>query len=174
MPTVTTAVRNGMGGNMAVRRYVLQELNGFTTGIGRVGADLRGCEETELCIRASQRWPDGIHLYEPRAMICHRVEPARANWSYFVRRCYGEGRSKACVTSSVGMRDALSSERWYCSRVLPKGVLAAATRAIRHGDAAALGQAAAILIGLGAAVVGYLWPAQVMGRRPAQRVGVPA
>jgi GT2 family glycosyltransferase len=157
MPEVATAVRNNMGGNMAVRRDVLEALGGFTTGIGRVGADLRGCEETELCIRASQRWPDGLHIYEPQAVIYHRVEPERARWRYLVRRCYGEGRSKARVTGSVGMRDALATERRYVSRVLLAGVLRALAHAAK-GDVAALGQAAAIVAGLSAAVAGYVSP----------------
>jgi len=167
MPEVTTAVRNTMGGNMAVRREVLEALGGFTTGIGRVGADLRGCEETELCIRASQRWPGGLHIYEPAAVIYHRVEPERARWQYLVRRCYGEGRSKARVTVSVGMRDALATERRYVSHVLPGGVLRALAHAVR-GDVAALGRAAAIVAGVSAAVAGYVSPGLSRFRRRGQ------
>jgi GT2 family glycosyltransferase len=156
MPQTTTRVRNTMGGNMAVRREVFDGVGGFRSGLGRVGAAFGGCEETELCIRASQRWPDGIHLYEPRAVIHHRVPDARATWRYFVRRCFGEGRSKAGVSGWVGFRDGLSVERSYASRTLPRGFGLALASAVRHRDVAVAGQAAAIIVGLSAAVAGYL------------------
>ena len=55
----------------------------------------------ELSIRASQRWPDRRHLYAPGAVVDHRVPLARTSWSYFVRRCYSEGLSKARVSALV-------------------------------------------------------------------------
>ena len=50
-PVTATEVRNPIGANMSVRRSVLERLGGFRVGIGREGAGVAGCEETELCIR---------------------------------------------------------------------------------------------------------------------------
>ena len=53
---------------------------GSRSHIGRSSAGKRplGCEETEFCIRVSQLWPGGKFVFDPRAVIRHRVPPARA------------------------------------------------------------------------------------------------
>ena len=72
-----------------------------------------GCEETEFCIRASKKHPNGVFLYDDRAAVSHRVPAARQSFSYFRTRCYSEGLSKAQVTRLVGVGAGLSSERTY-------------------------------------------------------------
>ena len=78
---------------------------------------LLGCEETEFCIRLTQRRPGSVMLFEPRARIGHRVPAPRMRFGYFRSRCYAEGLSKALVTSSVGAGDGLSSERAHAFKV---------------------------------------------------------
>ena len=75
-----------------------------------------GCEETEFCIRVSQHRPDWTFVFEPRAVIWHRVPAARERLDYFRSRCFAEGLSKAAVTRSVGIADGLSAERRYTAR----------------------------------------------------------
>ncbi len=82
-----------------------------------------GCEETEFCIRLTQRMPGAVLLFEPSAGIGHRVPAARETFRYFRARCYAEGLSKALVTRSVGSGDGLASERSYAFRTLPLGAL---------------------------------------------------
>ncbi|HEX5504506.1 MAG TPA: glycosyltransferase family 2 protein, partial [Thermomicrobiales bacterium] len=96
LPGRATPVRNLIGANMSFRREVFAA-GGFRDGIGRVAARPLGCEETELCIRARQRWPGRVLLYQPAARVAHRVPPSRATWRYFRARCYAEGQSKALV-----------------------------------------------------------------------------
>src|SRR6266568_2143656 len=60
-----------------------------------------GVEETELCIRAAQHWPDKAFLCDPYARIHHRIPPHRASWRYFRVRCYAEGLSKAMMCRYV-------------------------------------------------------------------------
>src|SRR5881628_2113045 len=99
-----------IGANMSARRELFSLVGGFRDGIGRLGRLPRGCEETELCIRARQRLPHAQFIYEPRARVTHAVPPSRATWSYFRSRCFAEGLSKARVSSSTGRRDALAAE----------------------------------------------------------------
>jgi len=155
MPTSPAPVRNLLGGNASFRREVFGIVGGFRSGIGR-SASRRplGCEDTELCIRLRQRRPGSVLLVDNRAVIWHKVPPARSRFSYFLSRCYAEGLSKAMVTRSVGMRDALSTERSYSARTLPAGVVHGIAAAVR-GDPAGLGRSAAIVAGLGAAGAGY-------------------
>src|SRR5579864_6684723 len=65
------AVRNLLGANMSFRRDLLQSLGGFRNGIGRTQTRPLGCEETDLCIRAQQRWPNGRFVYTPVARVRH-------------------------------------------------------------------------------------------------------
>jgi hypothetical protein len=140
---------------MAFRRHVLEQMGGFQSRIGRVGSYPAGCEETELCIRIKQRLPRSVILYEPAARVAQWVPAERASWSYFLRRCYAEGRSKALVSQMVGAQAALASERTYTQRTLPRGVSRGLELALRRRPAGAA-RAAAIATGLLATAAGYL------------------
>ncbi|MFC7385346.1 glycosyltransferase family 2 protein [Sphaerisporangium rhizosphaerae] len=158
LPAERKPIRNVMGGNAAFIREVVGEVGGFHSGIGRSvqGRKSRplGCEETEFCIRLSQRRPGSIMMFEPRAVIGHRVPASRATFRYFRSRCYAEGLSKALVSQSVGAGDGLSSERAHAVKTLPHGVLRGVADALR-GDPAGLARAGAIVAGLAWTTWGY-------------------
>ena len=88
-------------------------------------------------------------------MIWHLVPPDRSRLSYFHRRCYAEGLSKALVTASVGARDGLSAERRYTTRTLPLGA-ARGLRDFLRGDVSGLTRAGAITTGVSSTVAGYV------------------
>jgi glucosyl-dolichyl phosphate glucuronosyltransferase len=155
MPTHAGPIRNLIGANMSFRREVFETIGGFRNGMGRLGARPLGCEETEFCIRARQRWPQKTLLYEPQARVRHRVPARRARWAYFCARCYAEGLSKALVAEFVGAKDGLASERLYTLRVLPRGVVRGLADAIT-GDLGGLGRAGAIVAGLSITTAGYV------------------
>ena len=154
MPAETAPVRNFVGANMSLRRSALIELGGFSAELGRRGADVAGCEETELCIRAGSLRPDATLRYLPAARVTHTVPASRATVRYFVRRCVGEGRSKAAVARMVGEVDGLSSERAYVTQTLPRGVLRGLAVPTRDGFAGPL-RALAIIVGFLATLYGY-------------------
>ncbi|WP_049568205.1 glycosyltransferase family 2 protein [Nonomuraea sp. SBT364] len=159
MPAVRAPIRNVMGGNAAFLRQVVSEVGGFHSGIGRSvqGRKSRplGCEETEFCIRLSQRKPGSVMLFEPRALIGHKVSRQREGFAYFRSRCYAEGLSKALVTQEVGTQDGLSSERAHALKTLPLGALRGLGEAVK-GDPGGLGRAGAIVVGLAWTAWGYL------------------
>ena len=156
MPESAAPVRNLIGCNMSFRREVFDEIGGFRNGIGRIGTRPVGCEETELCIRARQRWPRSQLIYQPRAKVYHRVPASRSRWSYFRSRCYAEGLSKALVSRLVGPQDGLASERSYVAHTLPRGVGKGLADALLRGDPAGLARAGAIAGGLALTALGYL------------------
>jgi len=158
-------VRNLLGGNACFRRSVFDLAGGFPTHMGRTSGNARplGCEETEFCIRVSHARPGALFVFEPRAVIGHRVPAPREQFSYFRSRCYAEGLSKAAVTRSVGLADGLSAERSYTAVTLRRGVVRGLADASR-GDLTGLGRSAAISVGLLSAVAGYAAGA-VEGRR---------
>jgi GT2 family glycosyltransferase len=156
MPETTTPVRNLIGCNMSFRRHLLLTAGGFRDGMGRIGTLPVGCEETELCIRALQRWPDQKLLYVPQARVLHRVPADRATWQYFFSRCFAEGISKSQVANFVGTKDGLSNERSYVQQTLPLGILRSFTDLITRRDLGGIGRAVAIVTGLVATTAGYV------------------
>ncbi len=156
LPESAAPVRNLMGGTMSIRRDVLDGLGGFRCGIGRIGKRPLGCEETELCIRARKRWPQGVFIYEPLARIRHRVPVLRSRPAYFVSRCYAEGLSKGRVAELVGATDALAAERIHALRTIPAGAVRAIRDAAAQRSLAPVGRAAALVGGVGITAAGYL------------------
>jgi glucosyl-dolichyl phosphate glucuronosyltransferase len=156
LPVTTATVRNLIGCNMSFRREVFDTVGGFRNGIGRIDTKPLGCEETELCIRASQVWPDRVMLFEPKAKVFHKVPTGRANFGYFFSRCYSEGLAKATVSRFVGARDGLSSEWTYTFKTLPSGVARGLADAASGRDLGGFGRAAAIVAGLAVTTAGYI------------------
>ena len=86
LPGTTQEVRNLFGCNMSFLRELLDRLGGFRLGYG--------CDETELCIRLGQHWPEKRLLYVPEARVFHHVPQSRSGFPRFVSRCYFEGGSR--------------------------------------------------------------------------------
>jgi GT2 family glycosyltransferase len=156
LPTGTSSIRNPIGAAMAFRRSAFERVGGFSGQVGRIGSRPLGCEETEFSIRLRQAVPGARIVLEPTARVSHRVTGQRLRLSYFVRRCYYEGRSKRQVSRLVGGRDGLSAERDYVTRVLPAAVLGGLLSSLRTGRVAGALGAGAVLIGLAATAFGYL------------------
>ena len=156
MPEIIEPVRNLIACNMAVRLEVFSEVGGFRNEIGPAGVHALGCEETEFCIRANQYYSQNLWIHQPKAIVQHQVPASRESFTYFLRRCYGEGRSKALVTYFVGSEDGLSSERKYLSEIIPGGISQGIRDVLIERDIWGFARAGAILVGLTVTVVGYL------------------
>jgi glycosyltransferase involved in cell wall biosynthesis len=149
-------IRNPLGCNMAFRRGALAAVDGFREDVGRVGGRPLGCEETELCIRLRQTTPTARIVSVPGAVVDHFVTPDRHRFTYFRRRCYAEGISKAVVTEAVGRGDGLSSERTYVTRALPRGLVNGLRSSVDDRTLDGAARSAAIVAGLGFTVAGYV------------------
>ena len=114
MPECRCEVRNPIGANMAFRKDVFKLVK-FEERIGRFGKLLMGSEETELCIRLKKKRPDVKIIYDPSAIVYHRVPKERAKMSYALRRAFYEGYSKALIKD-------LTTERGYL-KFLAKSML---------------------------------------------------
>jgi glucosyl-dolichyl phosphate glucuronosyltransferase len=154
-PRNPSPVRNVFGGNMLIRRAVFASAGGLSSALGRVGTRLLGCEETELCIRAEQRNPGGVFIFEPRARIFHQAPAKRTTLRYFCARCYGEGISKARLAQRVGKGASLTTEKTYIRRVLPQGILRGLAETLQ-GDLHGVQRSGAIVLGLAHTIAGYL------------------
>jgi GT2 family glycosyltransferase len=87
------------GGNLALRREVLQAVGPFATALGRRGESLISGEEVLLVERARklghQVW------YLAGAGVQHLVPATRLDRIWFVRRSFSEGRSQARIMESL-------------------------------------------------------------------------
>jgi GT2 family glycosyltransferase len=140
---------------MALRRSVFLTVGGFTTGLGRIGKTLLGCEETELCIRYQRLNGAERVVHQTSSVVHHRVGAERVTLRYLWRRCWSEGLSKAVVTDLVGAREALASERRQLALVLPKAFLGAIGHAVRR-PRVGLTELGFLVAGTVAALAGYL------------------
>ena len=156
LPKQRQEVRNLSGGACGLRRDLSKLAGGFNSLLGRKkGKAPISCEETEFCIRARKIVGDARFVFQPDAVIYHKVPMARLTWSYFTLRCYAEGLSKAYLAKLVGTDRGLSSERSYVLRTLSTGVAKGIGDAIVRFDMSGLGRSAAIIWGLGCASAGY-------------------
>lgn len=156
LPEEPAAVRALIGANMSMRREVFETVGDFHGGVGRVGARPVAGEETELCIRARQRWPERFWLYEPGVRVRHRVPHQRASFAYFRARAFGEGMSKARISRLVGVSDGTAAERAYTFRTLPRGIRRNLLGVFRRGDLFGFARGGAIVVGLAFTMAGYL------------------
>ena len=146
-------VRNVLGCTMAFRREVFDIAGGFDEGVGRVGNAALGCEETELCIRLTQRRGGQPVRLVPAAQVRHDVSLDRFTWGYLVRRSRAEGVSKARVRGMTG-NVALSTETAYVTKVLPRALRRSLTGTVRRRPGS-LRQGVAVLTSLSAASLGF-------------------
>jgi glucosyl-dolichyl phosphate glucuronosyltransferase len=154
LPADSHPVRNLVGANMSFRKCAFDHVGGFAEQLGRTGTRLLGCEETEFSIRLTQAQPSAIILHEPASKVEHHVTQERASLSYFVRRCWAEGISKAEVARRVGRSRALSTERHYVLRVLPRGMWTGFHDSIT-GDLWGAARSVVMMLGLATTAVGY-------------------
>ena len=107
LPLFENQMRNVMGGNCAIRKDVFPKTGLFGTQFGRVG-DTGVAEEAEFCLRLKTHLPDSIILFEPEAVIYHKVPASRSSLSYLKKRAFDEGKSKGRL---AGFNHA-KSVRW--------------------------------------------------------------
>jgi O-antigen/teichoic acid export membrane protein/GT2 family glycosyltransferase len=155
LPTAVGTTRNPIGANMSLRTGPALAAGGFSPAVGRVGADPRGCEETELAIRLTARRPGATVIYVPDAAVDHHVGRDRLTLRYLVRRCWHEGLSKAAVVRLAGAAAGLQRERSHVATVIPAALLRDLRRCLT-GEVAGILRIAVSLAGLTAAVCGYV------------------
>lgn len=165
LPSDQSEIRNPIGANMAIRRNVFDKVGPFTIGLGRIGRNRLGCEETEHAIRYCALVPTDRFVISRGAIVHHRVPPMRLTWNYFWTRCWAEGLSKAAVASLVGSASGLSAERFHVLHSLRLDVMAN-VRALFHEPRIATKRLALIIAGTVCAGVGLLRGRAALLRSP--------
>jgi GT2 family glycosyltransferase len=146
LPQSISPIRNPIGANMSFRREVFASVGGFSESLGRVGTLPVGCEETELSIRVGAQFDQSVIIHQPAAIVDHHLSQDRTSFSYFVKRCWSEGLSKAAVTRLARQSGSLSTERSYVTGTVVPAVGRELRSALR-GKRAAWGRTAVLVLG---------------------------
>jgi glucosyl-dolichyl phosphate glucuronosyltransferase len=155
LPEKVGVVRN-LFGSMCFRRDLFAKVGVFNAGVGRTEQSFPWSgEETELCMRAQRLKVPGQFMFEPRAVVGHKIPAKRLTYRYFLLRCYAEGVSKAHVAALQPSSKALWVERDYVLYVLTRGVLRGLADAVFRFDLNGLRRAVAITAGLSVTVAGF-------------------
>ncbi|XSG86417.1 MAG: glycosyltransferase [Methylohalobius sp. ZOD2] len=93
------------GLNMAFRRKVFHKIGKFNTKLGRKGRNLLSNEESELFWRIHREEMNVI--YNPNAIIYHRIPKERTTPEWVLRRFYWQGRSDGVLDRIVLGRSRL-------------------------------------------------------------------
>jgi GT2 family glycosyltransferase/O-antigen/teichoic acid export membrane protein len=158
LPDTVAPQRNLIGAAMSFRRSVFDEVGDFDDmDMGRFGTIPRGCEETEFALRVRKTFTGTELVYVPLAVVHHHVGAERTKFSYFLRRCYAQGFSKAAVAQRAGSEQTLASERTYVRSTLPRGLLGGLRAGLR-GDLGGFARSVMIVVGLLTTTAGYLSP----------------
>ena len=83
------------GGNFAIRKATLQDLDGFNTELGRGKSDLAGNEEIELQKRIITIGKS--IYYSPSSIIYHYAPLSRMKFYWFLKRSFWQGVSDAKI-----------------------------------------------------------------------------
>jgi glycosyltransferase involved in cell wall biosynthesis len=78
-----------MGGNLAVRRSITDRIGGWNPALGKRQGTLRSAEDHEFALRMFAAGFTGV--YEPDAVVRHRVPADRLRRAYFQRWFYDNG-----------------------------------------------------------------------------------
>ncbi len=119
LPQKKCYVRNPIGCNMSFRKRVFDEIGYFKSNIGRSGQTLFGSEEAEFSSRLLTQIPQAKIIYDPSAVVYHRVPKQRTSFRYSMKRSFYEGASKKIMVEGVqNASSVLYVEKKYANYIV--------------------------------------------------------
>ena len=112
-------------------------------------------EEAEFCLRLKTHLPDSIVLFEPDAVIYHKVPVSRSSLNYLKKRAFDEGKSKARLVNGNHARSPrlLTTENSYLKYLLFSAIPDRLKLFYRKES---LPQVFTILVAISATIMGYI------------------
>jgi glycosyltransferase involved in cell wall biosynthesis len=114
-----TEVRNTFGSNISFKREIFNIIGLFNENLGLKREKLTQGDETEFCIRCLKKFNKGI-LYNPKAIIHHRILAHRIRLSYLIKRAFNQGITKALLKTTYEESTTLNVERKYLKEIIKK------------------------------------------------------
>ncbi len=112
-------VRNTFGPNMSFKKEVFQKAGMFNENLGfaRRGTSYIQAEEPELALRMRRELGKGV-IYNPRAVVYHKIPPAKVRVGLLLKRAFYQGYSKALLKKLGISADSVATERSYLKALL--------------------------------------------------------
>jgi len=152
----THGVRNAFGGNSSFRREVFDDLS-FSVSLQNSIGKTRGTEDTEFGIRVLKKFPGCKIMYDPEAVVYHKVYPYRMSLKYVLKRAYSEGASKAYIAKLYRYEGVLSREYRYTGDLFFHFLPTRIKQIVKGKDVTSnLRNVLLILIVVGTAMFGYI------------------
>jgi hypothetical protein len=123
---------------MSFRKNVFTKIGYFRHDIGRFGTKLLSKEETELSMRVLKGIPNAKIIYEPQAIVYHKVSRKRASLKYIWVRSFYEGVSNGLIGSELKHARVMSVEASYLKYLIGRAIPRRLARIYRFKMAAQL------------------------------------
>jgi len=120
MPEVKSEIRNPIGANMSFKREAFEIAGLFKEEVGRYGKKLLSGEEAEFAMRLKKIKPDAKIIYDPSAIVYHKVPKSKTKIRYALKRAYYEGYSKAILSKEYKLKMEKSYLRFLMLESIPK------------------------------------------------------
>lgn len=105
--------RSNFGSNMSFRKDVFEKTGKFDDRFGLVGKLMRTGEETEFSIRATNCIQNSRIVYDPDAIVYHKIFNFRKSVLYLSKRCYGYGIAMGGINNKIGSDGHLENNFLY-------------------------------------------------------------
>lgn len=148
-------VRNTLGSNMSFKREVFEAVGGFDEQVGLKGDNQVQAEETELCIRMHEEFGKGM-LYNPDAVVAHKVYAYRTRPGWLLRRAFWQGYSKRAI-ATIGGEGPANEETAFLGHLACKAVPRRLRGLVRGPTIAKVKQLCMLFLLTAAVGVGYLY-----------------
>lgn len=112
-------VRNTFGPNMSFKREVFDKIGFFNENLGfaQKRAPSIQAEEPEFALRMRQKLGKGV-IYNPKAIVYHKIPPAKVKVRALLKRAFYQGYSKALMRRLNIAADSIATERSYLRALL--------------------------------------------------------
>jgi len=112
-----TEIRNGFASNLALKRQTALEIGGFSEDFGYNPENPMAGEEPELGIKLTKI--GHVTLWNPNAIVFHRISEERLKTRNILVRSFIEGKSKACLGHIYGS-DVIKLETKYLQQIIKR------------------------------------------------------
>lgn len=153
LPEHKASVRNPIGCNMSFRKTVFEKVGFFRSDIGRFGKNLLASEETELSMRVLNKIQNSKIIFEPSAVVHHKVNKRRGNLRYVWVRSFYEGLSKAIISYESNPSTKLSVEVNYLKYLFTVAIPSRGKRIYKFGE---LTKLLTLFLSISAVVAGFV------------------
>ena len=123
------------GGNMTFKKEIFHEIGMFDINLGRKGRQLFGGEEHDLFLRLLKSGAKGV--YQPKAMVQHRIDKKRMTKNYFRRLHFKSGMQKGLFSKNEYKRSFLGTP-YFLFPQLFKSILIFLSSSVKVGGGIAL------------------------------------